>query len=685
MCPSHDPAQRVNALREQLQHHDHLYYVLDTPQISDSEYDALFQELRNLESAHPEFITPDSPTQRVGGQALSAFSAVTHSVPMLSLRTETSAAGALAFDAQLRRRLELAETAPAIEYCCELKFDGLALSLRYEQGVLVQAATRGDGYVGEDVTQNVRTIRSIPLRLSGAPPAVLEVRGEVYMQRRDFARYNQQQRAAGQAPLVNPRNGAAGSLRQLDPNITAQRPLSFCAYGIGETAGWEPPATQSAVLDMLDAWGLPVSNERLVICGAPRLLEFYQAVAQRRYALPCDIDGVVYKLNRRDWQQQLWQQQYVQNPLAREPYWALAHKFPAEEQLTTVTAIEVQVGRTGVLTPVVRLEPVFVGGVTVTNATLHNAKEVARKDVRVGDTVIVRRAGDVIPEVVGAVLERRPEGTAAFSMPDRCPVCGSTVVQTEGEVAVRCPKGLLCRAQLQQALLHFAARPAMDIVGMGEQLVAQLLERDLVRSVADLYALDLPTLSNLPRMGKKSANKMLEAVERSKTTTLARFLYALGIPGVGVATAEKLASRFLELEALQTAQVEQLQALPDIGAQTALNICAFFRDTLQQQVIQRLLEAGIHWPPPTSSVLSERLAGKTFVLTGSLAGMSRVAASALLRKHGAQVSGTVSKHTHYVVAGHAPGSKLEKAQRLNDKGSTIRIISEAELQALLGA
>ncbi|HRZ06341.1 MAG TPA: NAD-dependent DNA ligase LigA, partial [Candidatus Competibacteraceae bacterium] len=495
---------RAAQLREQLHKHNFLYYVLDQPEIPDAEYDRLFQELRDLEAAHPELVTPDSPTHRVGGQPLEAFAPVRHTVPMLSIHTETSAGGAAAFDAQVRRRLDLGKDAPPIEYICELKFDGLAVNLRYENGILTQAATRGDGEIGEEVTQNVRTIKTVPLRLQGAAPEVLEVRGEVYISRPDFERYNAQQRAAGRPTLVNPRNGAAGSLRQLDPTLTAQRPLSFFAYGLGETRGWTAPATHSAVLDVLAAWGLPVSSERTVTQGAEGLLAFHRVIAEKRDALPFDIDGVVYKVNRLDWQQRLWRQQQRQNLLAREPHWAIAHKFPAQEELTVVEAIEVQVGRTGALTPVARLKPVFVGGVTVTNATLHNADEVARKDVRVGDTVIVRRAGDVIPEVVGVVLKRRPPDAQPFVMPETCPVCGSHIARPQGEAVARCLGGLCCRAQCKEAILHFASRRAMDIEGLGDKLVEQLVDRDLVRSPADLYALSAGTLASLERMAAKS-------------------------------------------------------------------------------------------------------------------------------------------------------------------------------------
>ena len=665
---------RAAWLREQLNWHGYRYYVLDDPEIPDAEYDRLFRELRELETAHPELVTLDSPTQRVGGQPLEAFMPVRHRVPMRSIRTETDTGpgGARAFDAQVRRELGLGEDAAPIEYACELKFDGLAVSLRYEGGVLVRAATRGDGETGEEVTQNVRTIQAVPLRLRGVAPEVLEVRGEVYMSRPDFERYNARQRAAGLPALVNPRNGAAGSIRQLDPNLAAKRPLSFFAYGLGEAPGWELPATQSALLDALAAWGLPVCGERTVARGADELTAFHRAIAGKRDALPFDIDGVVYKVNRLDWQQRLGFR-------TREPRWAVAHKFPAQEELTVVEAIEVQVGRTGAITPVARLKPVFVGGVTVTNATLHNADEVARKDVRVGDTVIVRRAGDVIPEVVGVVLERRPAESQPFVMPESCPVCGSRVVRLEGEATVRCIGGLYCRAQRQEAIRHFASRRALDIEGLGDKLVEQLVERDLVRNPADLYGLDAATLAGLERMGAKSAAKLVEALERGKTTTLARFLYALGIREVGEATALTLAGYFGTLEALMTAEEERLRQAPDIGPVVAAAIRAFFQEPHNQQVIARLRAAGVRWPEAeVQRAIEQPLAGKTFVLTGTLESLTRDEASDRLRALGAKVSGSVSKKTDYVVAGREAGSKLDKARELG-----VTVVDEAELRALL--
>ena len=667
-------ASRAAELREQIERHNHRYYVLDDPEIPDAEYDRLFRELQALEAEHSELRRADSPTQRVGGKALDAFVPVRHRMPMLSIRTETDVGpgGARAFDVQVRRELGLDDDPTPVEYACELKFDGLAVSLRYEDGALVQAATRGDGETGEDVTQNVRTIKAVPLRLQGPAPAVLEVRGEVYMSRPDFERYNARQRAAGLPALVNPRNGAAGSIRQLDPNIAAKRPLSFFAYGLGETQGWELPATHGATLDALAAFGLPVSDERAVARGADGLIQFHRAIAEKRDALPFDIDGVVYKVNRLDWQRELGFR-------TREPRWAVAHKFPAQEVLTVVEAIEVQVGRTGAITPVARLKPVFVGGVTVTNATLHNADEVARKDVRVGDTAIVRRAGDVIPEVVGVVLERRPAESRPFAMPETCPVCGSRVIRPEGEAVARCVGGLYCRAQRKEAIRHFASRRALDIEGLGDKLVEQLVERERVRDPADLFALDATILADLERMGSKSAVNLVEALERSKTTTLARFLYALGIREVGEATALALAEHFGALEALMAADEERLRQVPDIGPVVAAAVRAFFQEPHNRDIIARLRAAGVRWPETAARPANDRrLAGKTVVLTGTLESLSRDRATASLRALGAKVAGSVSKKTDYVVAGRDAGSKLDKARELG-----VTVLDEAGLLALL--
>ncbi|MFN3295929.1 NAD-dependent DNA ligase LigA [Caldimonas sp.] len=678
---SAEAARRAAWLREQLHHHAHLYYVLDAPQIPDAEYDRMFQELQALEAAHPELLTPDSPTQRVLGRVLEGFEPVRHAVPMLSIRTETDTepTGAANFDARVRRELKLTEADPPIEYQAELKFDGLAISLRYEGGVLVRAATRGDGEVGEDVTQNIRTIRQIPLRLSGAAPEVLEVRGEVYMRRDDFERLNARQRELGEKTFVNPRNAAAGAVRQLDPAIAARRPLSFFAYGWGEVSGWpEQPDTQSGVLDAFVALGLPVCEERAVVQGAQGLIEFHRRIGQRRDQLPFDIDGVVYKVNRLDLQRQLG---YV----TREPRWAVAHKYPAQEQMTTVLDIDIQVGRTGKLTPVAKLAPVFVGGVTVTNATLHNEDETRRKDVRIGDTVIVRRAGDVIPEVVAVVLERRPpDAGEPFDLyrrlAGRCPVCGSAIVREEGEVDWRCSGGLYCAAQRKQALLHFAQRRAMDIEGLGDKLVDQLVDGGLIRTLPELYTLGVAKLSALDRMGDKSARNLVEALEKSKQTTLPRFLFALGIRHVGEATAKDLARHFGSLDRIMDARVEELLEVNDVGPVVAQSIRTFFDQLHNREVVEQLRAAGVHWPEGegTASDAPRPLLGKTLVLTGTLPTMSRDEAKALIEAAGGKVAGSVSKKTHYVVAGAEAGSKLAKAEELG-----VPVLDESGLKALL--
>lgn len=677
---SPDALARVTTLRQEIERHNHAYYVLDQPLILDAEYDRLFQELQALEAKHPELVTPDSPTQRVGGKPLDAFPKVHHAVPMLSIRTETDteASGAQAFDARVRKELGLGENDPPVEYAAELKFDGLAINLRYEQGVLVQAATRGDGETGEDVTQNIRTVHAIPLRLNvDPPPAVLEVRGEVFIRRGDFESYNAKQRKAGKPTLVNPRNGAAGSIRQLDSKLAAQRPLSFFAYGLGEVRGWnKAPATHSAMLDALAALGIPVCGERITGQGAAALIAFHDDIAARRDQLPFDIDGVVYKVNRFDLQRQL-------GFVTREPRWAVAHKYPAQEALTTVLGIDVQVGRTGKLTPVARLAPVFVGGVTVTNATLHNQDEIDRKDVRVGDTVIVRRAGDVIPEVVAAVLERRPQpAPPRFSILQTCPVCpecGSHVVRLEGEAAARCTGGLVCPAQRKQALLHFASRRAMDIEGLGDKLVDQLVDRGLLHTAADVYGLSLDTLAGLDRMAEKSAANLLAAIEVSKTTTLARFIFALGVRNVGETTAKDLARHFGSLDQLMAAGEADLLAVRDVGPIVAQSILQFFAEPHNREVIATLRGAGVHWPESTGLQQSAGiLAGKTLVLTGTLPTLARDAAKDRIEAAGGKVAGSVSKKTDYVVAGTEAGSKLEKALELG-----VAILDEAGLLALL--
>ncbi|KAB2325334.1 NAD-dependent DNA ligase LigA [Betaproteobacteria bacterium SCN1] len=677
---SPDILARATALRREIERHNHAYYVLDAPTVPDAEYDRLFRELQALETAHPELDTPDSPTRRVGGRALDGFAPVRHAVPMLSIRTETdtTAAGAAAFDTRVRKELGLAEDDAPVEYAAELKFDGLAINLRYEAGVLVQAATRGDGETGEDVTQNVRTVHRIPLRLAlDAPPEVLEVRGEVYMRRDDFERYNAKQREAGKPALVNPRNGAAGSIRQLDPKLAAQRPLSFFAYGLGEVRGWAAqPATHYATLDALRDMGMPVSDERRICHGATALVAFHDDVQARRDSLPFDIDGVVYKVNRFDRQREL-------GFVTREPRWAVAHKYPAQEEMTTVEAIGVQVGRTGALTPVARLAPVFVGGVTVTNATLHNQDEIDRKDVRVGDTVIVRRAGDVIPEVVAVVAERRPQPEPPrFSILESypaCPECGSHVVRLEGEAVARCTGGLYCPAQRKQALLHFAGRRAMDIEGLGDKLVDQLVDRGLVHSPADVYGLDAATLAGLERMAEKSAANLVAAIEASRAATLARFIFALGIRNVGETTAKDLARHFGGLDALIAADEADLLTVRDVGPIVAESIRQFFAEPHNLDVVRRLREAGVTWPETAGMQQSAgKLAGRTFVLTGTLPTLTRELAKERIEAAGGKVAGSVSKKTDYVVAGAEAGSKLEKAQALG-----VALLDEAGLLALL--
>ena len=679
---SPDVLARVTALRREIERHNHAYYVLDQPLIPDAEYDRLFNELQDLEAAHPECISPDSPTQRVGGKPLDGFPKVRHVVPMLSIRTETDteASGAQAFDARVRKELGLGESDLPVEYAAELKFDGFAINLRYEHGVLVQAATRGDGETGEDVTQNIRTVHAIPLRLiADLPPAVLEVRGEVFMRRDDFERYNARQRDAGKPTLVNPRNGAAGSIRQLDPRLAAQRPLSFFAYGLGEVQGWrDAPDTHSETLAALENMGVPVCSERITGQGAAALIKFHDDIAARRDQLPFDIDGVVYKVNRYDLQRQL-------GFVTREPRWAVAHKYPAQEALTTVLGIDVQVGRTGALTPVARLAPVFVGGVTVTNATLHNQDEIDRKDVRIGDTVIVRRAGDVIPEVVAAVLERRPQpAPPRFNILQTCPVCpecGSHVVRLEGEAAARCTGGLVCPAQRKQALLHFASRRAMDIEGLGDKLVDQLVDRGLLHTAADVYGLSLDTLAGLDRMAEKSAANLLAAIETSKTTTLARFIFSLGIRNVGETTAKDLARHFGSLDKLMAASEADLLAVRDVGPIVAQSILQFFSEPHNRDVIATLRGAGVHWPESTGLQQSAGiLAGKTLVLTGTLPTLARDAAKDKIEAAGGKVAGSVSKKTDYVVAGLDAGSKLGKARELG-----VAILDEAGLLALLAA
>ena len=690
MAESSDAIARAQVLREQLHFHAHQYYVLDEPQIPDAEYDRLFQELQGIEAAHPELLAPDSPTRRVGGKPLEQFAGVRHAVPMLSIRTETdtTASGALNFDARVRRELGLTEADAPVEYVAEPKFDGLAMSLVYENGVLLQAATRGDGETGEDVTQNVRTIGQIPLRLAsgtaqGLPvPQVLEVRGEVYMRRDDFEALNERQRdkiakgAKGEKTFVNPRNAAAGAVRQLDPAITAMRPLSFFAYGLGRVTpveqGGPDFATHLALLSALKSWGFPVSALVNSVCGASELIEYHQRIGAQRDALGFDIDGVVYKVNSLALQRQL-------GFVTREPRWAVAHKYPAQEQITKVLAIDVQVGRTGKLTPVAKLAPVFVGGTTVSNATLHNEDEARRKDVRVGDTVVVRRAGDVIPEVVSVMLDKRAGDAPPFTMPRVCPVCGSAAVREEDETDYRCTGGLYCNAQRKQAILHFAQRRAVEVEGLGEKLVDQLVDGEVIKTLPDLYRLGLSSFAALDRMADKSAKNIVDALQKSKQTTLPRFLYGLGVRHVGEATAKALAHHFGKLDAIMAAAQDELLVVADVGPIVAKSLRTFFDQAHNREVVEQLRACGVTWEEgePVAK-LPKPLAGKIFVITGTLPTLGRDEAKDLLEAAGAKVSGSVSKKTSYVLAGAEAGSKLDKARELG-----VPVIDESGLKALL--
>jgi len=670
MAESSAPGEQAAALRVQIEQHNHSYYVLDQPTVSDAEYDRLFRELQALELAFPELLRPDSPTQRVGGAPLAAFNEVRHATPMLSLNNAFEQEEVEAFD----RRVAEALGSPLIEYATEPKYDGLAVSLVYENGLLVSGATRGDGTTGEDVTTNLRTVRSIPLRLHGRhAPASLEVRGEVLMLKADFARLNERQAQLGEKIFANPRNAAAGSLRQLDPRITATRPLTFYAYGT-DVAASGLYTRHSETLDALTQWGFPVTRERRVVIGSAGVLAYFADIGARRSQLPFDIDGVVYKVN-------LLAAQNTLGFVSRAPRFALAHKFPAEEAETVVEAIEVQVGRTGALTPVARLAPVLVGGVTVTNATLHNEDEVRRKDVHIGDTVVVRRAGDVIPEVVRVVAEKRGADAQPFIMPLQCPVCGSDTSKAEDEDIARCTAGLYCPAQRKQALLHFASRRAIEIEGLGDKLVDQLVDRQLVHTPADLYRLTRETLAGLERMAEKSATNLLAAIEKSKQTTLARFIFALGIRTVGESTAQDLARYFGNIEAVMGADDTALQQVPDIGPVVAHSIAGFFGEPHNRSVVQALLDAGVRFEQAAALALDTAGAayGKTFVLTGALPTLSRDAATQRIRDCGGKVTGSVSKKTDFVVCGADPGSKQVKAVELG-----IGILDEAGLLNLLG-
>ena len=662
-------ADRYRYLQTELARLEHAYYVLDQPLVPDAEYDRLYREFLDLEQKHPDWISADSLSQRVGGTPLKVFNEVKHAVPMLSLNNAFEESELINFDRRCRDGLGL----ESVNYACELKFDGLAISLRYEHGVLVQAATRGDGASGEDVTVNIRTIRAIPLRLTGKKiPDVLEVRGEVFMHRDDFEKMNKYAATLGEKEFANPRNAAAGSLRQLDSKITAKRPLSFFAYGLGafEPINWLPK-THSQLLDHYVELGLPVCQERRVVSSVEGLNQFYQEIGRKRNQLPYEIDGIVYKVNS-------FSQQNTLGFVSRAPRFAIAHKYPAQEEITTVLGIDVQVGRTGAITPVARLSPVLVGGVTVTNATLHNEDEVRRKDVRVGDTVVVRRAGDVIPEVVSVVLDRRPQHTQPFEIPSRCPICDSHIERLVDEAIARCSGGLFCAAQRKQALLHFAHRRAMDIEGLGDKIVDQLVDLNLVRTPADLYRLGFSALANLERMGDKSADNLIRSIAQSKSTSLPRFIFGLGIRHVGESTAKDLAKYFGTMQALMDAQMEDLLTVNDVGPVVANSIISFMSESHNREVIEQLLASGIEFQVE-EQIASVDLSGKTFVLTGTLPTMSRDQAKALLEAAGAKVAGSVSQKTSYVVAGSDAGSKLEKANELG-----IPILDEDALMKILG-
>ena len=675
-----DAKSRVTKLRALLQHHAHRYHVLDDPEIPDAEYDRLVAELQLLEAAHPALASADSPTQRVMGAVLDGLQPVRHALPMLSIHSErdTSEDAARRFDARVRKLLALGDDAPPVAYAAELKFDGLAISLRYEAGCLTQAATRGDGETGEDVTHTLRTIADVPQRLVSIEAGAIEVRGEVYMRRDHFEQMNAQQRLKGEKTFVNPRNAAAGVVRQLDARIAAERRLSFYAYGLGDVQGWTPPATHSALMAALKALGVPVNDERAVVEGADGLVAYHARIGALRDGLDFDIDGVVYKVDSRELQAQLGFK-------SREPRWALAHKYPAQEQMTLLRGIEIQLGRTGKLTPVAKLEPVFVGGTTVSNATLHNLFELRRKGVRVGDTVIVRRAGDVIPEVMGRVPGARPHYVANFRMPRKCPMCGSAVLRERGAIDHRCTGGLFCAAQRKEALLHFAGRRAMDIEGLGQKIVDQLVDGGLVRTLPDLYALQASDLSALERMAEKSAANLLAGLQKSRRTTLARFLYALGIRHVGEATAKDLARHFGSLDGLMAAGVEQLLEVNDVGPVVAVSIRTFFDQAHNREVVQQLQGAGIAWPEHAAASgnaaadpTPRPLAGKILVLSGTLPLLTREEAKALIEAAGGKVAGSVSKKTDYLIAGSEAGSKLDKAHELG-----VAVLDEVGLHDLL--
>lgn len=663
--------QRVNILREEINSHNYSYYVLDDPEIPDSEYDRLLRELTELENQNPKLITPDSPTQRVGSKPLNSFSEVEHEVPMLSLSNAFSDEEMNDFDRRIREGVEKDN----INYAAEPKLDGLAISLLYKDGLLVRAATRGDGRTGEDVTLNIRTIDAIPLKLRGTNyPELIEIRGEVVMPKAGFEKLNHQQLDKGEKPFVNPRNAAAGSLRQLDPQITATRPLSFYSYGTGLIEGLQLPNKHSEIMEKLKSWGLRINPESRVVNGVKGCQAYYESLAKKRNILPDEIDGIVYKLDDIELQN-------IMGFVSRAPRWAIARKFPAQEEMTKLLAIDIQVGRTGALTPVARLQPVFVGGVTVSNATLHNQDEIDRLDVRTGDTVIVRRAGDVIPQVVSVVKSKRQGKPRRFYLPDTCPVCGSETARFEDEAVTFCTGGLYCEAQRKEAIKHFASRRAMNVDGLGDKLVELLVDEGLIHTIDDLYKLDVEDLINLERMAEKSAKNLVTSLEQSKKTTLARFVFSLGIHSIGETTAQTLANHFATLEKIMDANEEQLLAVPDVGPIVAENLITFFKQTHNCEVVEQLISVGINWPKiKKKSVDEQPLAGKTFVVTGTLETMGRNDAKAALQELGAKVSGSVSKKTDYVVVGENPGSKATKAADLDimilDEKAFIKLLEQ---------
>jgi len=667
-----DAVDRAQRLREQLDYHNHRYYVLDDPEVSDAEYDRLLRELQSLEAQYPDLVTRDSPTQRVGAEPVKSFGEVVHELPMLSLANAFDETEVRAFDKRVR---ELLDTDDDIEYAAEPKLDGLAISLLYRDGRFVRGATRGNGVKGEDITDNVRTIRALPLRLKGTGcPPLVEVRAEAYIAKKDFESYNAQAAARGEKTFVNPRNSAAGSLRQLDPRLTAKRPLSIYCYGIGKLEGNELPARQSEILQQLRAWGLRTSPDVEVVRGAAGCLDYHVRIGARRASLPYEIDGVVYKVDRLAFQQEL-------GFVSRAPRWAIAHKFPAQEELTEIIDVLFSVGRTGALTPTAKLKPVFVGGATISNATLHNMDEIERKDVRIGDWVMIRRAGDVIPEVIAVVRDRRPADARVIELPARCPICDSAVIRAEGEAVARCSGGLICPAQRKEAINHYGSRRAMDIEGLGEKLVDQLVDRDMVHTLDDIYRLHLEQLTGLKRMGEKSARNLLDGIERSKRTTLANFVYALGIREVGESTARALAGHFGNLDSIMAADAQGLQRVADVGPVVAQYVATFFQQSHNREVIRSLRELGVNWPDSEPAApRGDALGGRTYVVTGTIEGLTREDIKQRLLALGATVSGSVSKKTTAVIAGENPGSKFRKAENLG-----VPIIGADELHELFGA